>query len=72
MWTVVYIAHTSKKAESLKKILAGEGLLVTLRAASVGQDGQASPLEILVPESEAEEANEILNRALACWEGEHS
>lgn len=66
MWTVVYIASNVSTAEVLKKELIKEGILVDLRA--VGSfsltEGERS-VEILVPESEAEEAHQILNLVLA-------
>lgn len=65
MWTVVYIAPNRATAESLKKVLSGEGLLVMLRPAGSPQVGDMGAVEILVPESEAEEAHEILTGALS-------
>jgi hypothetical protein len=65
MWTVVYIASSRKLAESLKATLIDEGLLVTLRSAGSSQVGDTGAHEILVPESEAEEAHEIINKALS-------
>ena len=44
----------------LKGILNQEGVLVMLRALGVPHLGSSSSLEILMPPSEAEEANEIL------------
>ncbi|MEW6661462.1 MAG: glutamate decarboxylase [Bacillota bacterium] len=65
MWTVVYIAPNKSIAESLKRVLSNEGLLVMLRAAGSLSVGELGAFEILVPESEAEEAHEILSGALA-------
>lgn len=64
MWTVVYIAPNGVIAEQLKSILTNEGLLVMLRAIGVPHLGNSASVEILVPESEAEEANEIINNNL--------
>ena len=61
MWRVIYIAPGSHMAGRVKKLLAAEGLLVSERALGGGKEG---PIEILVPKSEAEEAHEILHRAL--------
>ncbi|MCL5676410.1 MAG: glutamate decarboxylase [Firmicutes bacterium] len=60
MWTVIYIAPNQRVAESLREVLLREGLLVQLRSGSVqtGEDG--GHVEVLVPESEAEEAHEVL------------
>lgn len=61
MWTVVYIASNRTAAEKLKKILDREGLLVRLRTVGIPHSGYESNIEVLVPESEAEEAHEILS-----------
>lgn len=61
MWKVVYIASNRPNAEMLKEILEKEGLLVMLRPVGVPHTGEAGNVEILVPESEAAEAYEILS-----------
>lgn len=65
MWTVVYIAPNRATAEMLKNYLDNEGLLVMLRSVGVPHLGDSGSVEILVPESEVEEANEILNTAIS-------
>lgn len=60
MWTVVYIAPNRTVAEQMKSILEMEGILVMLRAIGVPQLGDSGSVEIMVPQSEAEEAAEIL------------
>lgn len=61
MWTVVYISPNRIMAEQMKTILTNEGLLVMLRTLGVPHLGDSASVEILVPESEAEEAHEILS-----------
>lgn len=61
MWTVVYIAPTKAVADRIKDALSIEGLLVQLRAIGLPQAGENSSVEILVPESEVDEAMEIIN-----------
>ncbi|HWI55008.1 MAG TPA: glutamate decarboxylase [Desulfobacteria bacterium] len=61
MWTVVYIAPSKSAAETLQKVLSGEGLLVQLRNIGLPHVGDSSAVEILVPESEVDEAMEILS-----------
>jgi len=61
MWTVVYIAPNKSVADSLQKVLSNEGLLVMLRTIGLPHVGDSSAVEILVPESEVDEAMEILN-----------
>ncbi len=60
MWTVIYIAQNKKVADKYKEALASEGILVQLRQLSLSQDINTSAYEVMVPESEAEEAHEIL------------
>lgn len=60
MWTVIYIAPTKTIAERYQQALAEEGILVQLRAVGAAQQLNTTTTEILVPESEAEEAHEIL------------
>ncbi|WP_425802557.1 glutamate decarboxylase [Desulfitobacterium sp. Sab5] len=60
MWTVIYIATNKAMAEKYKKTLTDEGMLVQLRPIGSAHLGEHASVEILVPESEAEEAHEIL------------
>lgn len=60
MWTVVYIAPHMKEAEKIKVLLSGEGFLVKLKSIGLSQVNENGPVEVLVPESEAEEATEIM------------
>ncbi|HHT63811.1 MAG: putative signal transducing protein [Bacillota bacterium] len=64
MWTVVYIAPNRATAEMLKNYLTAEGLLVMLRSVGVPHLGDSGSVEILVPESEVEEAHEVLSEAI--------
>lgn len=59
MWTVIYIAPNKAVAEKYQNALATEGILVQLRPIGSQESADVS-VEILVPESEAEEANEVL------------
>lgn len=61
MWTVVYIAPSKSAAETLQRVLSSEGLLVQLRNIGLPQVGDSNAVEILVPESEVDEAMEILS-----------
>jgi len=60
MWIVVYIAPNQVTADQYKSLLEMEGILVMLRPAGAPQMGAAGPVEVLVAESEAREAAEIL------------
>jgi len=61
MWTVVYISSNKIIAEQIKELLTAEGLLVMIRPLGVPHLGDSGAFEVLVPELEATEANEILN-----------
>jgi len=61
VWTVVYIAPNKKEAERLEKLLTTEGFLVKLRVIGLPQANNNCSVEILVPESEVDEAMEIIN-----------
>jgi hypothetical protein len=59
MWTAIYIASNRAQAEKLKNLLCGEGILANMRPAGVGAQGDGM-YEILVLESEADEAHAII------------
>lgn len=61
MWTVVHIAPNRPEAELVKNMLEGEGLLVMLRPIGVPHMGDSANVEVMVPETEAEEACAILD-----------
>lgn len=61
MWTVVYIAPNKRQAERLQQALVQEGLLVKLRNIGLPNANENGSVEILVPESEVDEALEIIN-----------
>jgi menaquinone-dependent protoporphyrinogen IX oxidase len=60
MWTVIYIAQTSKIAERIKMKLTEEGFLVQIRTINLAKN----QFEILVPAGELEEVQEVLNSIL--------
>lgn len=60
MWTVIYIAPTSKIAERIKQKLSDEGFLVQVRPINLSNQ----QYEILVPEGELEDVQEVLNSIL--------
>lgn len=60
MWTVIYIAPSKSKAERMEQKLSEEGFLVKIRPSSLSKQ----QYEILVPEGELDEVQEILNSIL--------
>lgn len=61
MWTVVYIAPNRVIADMLKELLDNEGILTLLRPIGPPHLGVAASVEILVPDSEIEEATEVIS-----------
>jgi hypothetical protein len=64
MWTTAYIAQNRVIADQFKALLEMEGILVMLRPLGAPQLGASGPVEVLVEESSAGEAAEILS---ASW-----
>ncbi|MDD4601988.1 hypothetical protein SDC9_27476 [bioreactor metagenome] len=60
MWTVIYIAPNRTHAEMLKNMLDGEGILANIRPVGVVSMLGDGMYEILVLESEVDEAHAIL------------
>lgn len=60
MWTVIYIAQNKKMADKIEKLLTEEGMLVKVQSVSKKLQGEDGYYEVLVPEGEAEEAQNIL------------
>jgi hypothetical protein len=60
MWTVIYIAQSLKVAEQIKDKLVDEGFLAKIRNAHVAKQ----QYEIVVPESELDEVQEVLKEIL--------
>lgn len=61
MWTVIYIAPNRIIAEQMGNLLENEGLLVNLKPMGIPHLGDSGAVEVTVPESEAEEALNIIN-----------
>lgn len=59
MWTVVYIAANRGQAEEIKGMLCTEGVLANIRPAGIAILGDGL-YEVMVLESEADEAHAIL------------
>ncbi|MCX7570671.1 glutamate decarboxylase [Tumebacillus sp. DT12] len=60
MWTVIYIAPNAKTAERIEDRLAGEGFFVKVRQTNIAKQ----QYEILVPETELDEVQEVLKEIL--------
>ncbi|TYP56712.1 putative signal transducing protein [Thermosediminibacter litoriperuensis] len=59
MWTVVYMATDRENAEKVVNALQSEGVLVKMKEVMKSKK-RGCYIEILVPESEAEEAQKII------------
>ncbi len=60
MWKVIYIAPSAKIAERIKNKLSEEGFLVQVRPINLS----SQQYEIVVPEGELEDVQEVLNTIL--------
>jgi len=60
MWTVVYLAKNKRVADKISELMSREGVLVKLQPVSKNTGDEDSYFEILVLESEVEEAHNIL------------
>ncbi|MBQ9097593.1 MAG: hypothetical protein IJY55_04280 [Clostridia bacterium] len=58
MWTVVYISQNEDVAKEIKQLLEDSQILVMMR--SVGEEEEQKSFEILVPETEVEQAHTII------------
>ena len=58
MWTVVYISQNEDVAKEIKQLLENSQILVMMR--SVGEEEEQKSFEILVPETEVEQAHTII------------
>lgn len=64
MWRVVYIAPGREVADKVRSLLMTEGFLITVRSAGISEGLNNGVYEVLVPESEIEEAHETLSQLL--------
>lgn len=60
MWTVVYLAKNKRMADKISSLISQEGVLVKVQPVSKNTGDEDSYFEILVLESEVEEAHNIL------------
>jgi len=60
MWTVVFMAQSSEIAIKLQDILISEGILVKLKAICKNSENEDNYFEVLVPETEVEEAHGVI------------
>ena len=60
MWTVVYMAQSKEIANSMQDLLSNEGILVKLIPINKNRETNDDYYEVLVPESEVEEAHSVI------------
>lgn len=60
MWTVVYMAQSKEVANTMQDLLSKEGILVKLRPINKNRETSDDYYEVLVPESEVEEAHSVI------------
>lgn len=60
MWMVAYMAQTKEQAEKIKELLEKADILVKIRSVNQSDSDKIGCFEIMVPESELEEAHGII------------
>ncbi|MCX7715176.1 MAG: hypothetical protein N2171_05575 [Clostridia bacterium] len=61
MWTVIYMAQSKEIVEKLQALLESRGILVKVRPVNKKDiDDKDCCYEVLVPESEVEQAHDII------------
>lgn len=60
MWTVIYMAKSAEVSKTLKELLTREGLVVKVRAFEKAKHGTLGSYEVMVPESEVDDAHRII------------
>jgi len=60
MWKVIYIAHGAGAAQNLETLLRKSGFMCRVHVVGSRRSGVAGAYEIEVPESEADDAYEVL------------
>lgn len=60
MWMVVFVTQSAQTAEKIKELIMAEGLLVKVRAINGSSDSKYGCYEILVTESDLDEAHNII------------
>ena len=60
MWTVIYMLQSMEDAEKLKLLFEEANILVKIRPVTKAAEGEANAYEILIPETEKEEAHKII------------
>lgn len=60
MWMVAFVSQSLETAEKIKELIMAKGLLVKVRAINGSSEEKYGCYEILVPESELDEAHGII------------
>lgn len=60
MWMVAYMAQTKEQAEKIREFLEKADILVKIRSVNQSDNDKIGCFEIMVPESELEEAHGII------------
>ncbi|NLI60057.1 MAG: hypothetical protein GX375_01335 [Clostridiales bacterium] len=60
MWIVIYMAHNKAISEAIENLLREEDILFHMKPVYQNVTPEENCYEVLVPQSEAEEAHDIL------------
>lgn len=60
MWTVIYMVQSLEAAEELRQLLESAGIITKIRPVTKAAEGELNAYEILIPQTEKEEAHKII------------
>lgn len=63
MWTVIYMAQSREAADNLRILLEEAKILVKIRPVTKAAEGEANAFEILIPQTEKDEAHKVIIRS---------
>ncbi len=60
MWTVIYMGQNIADVDNIKALLEEAKILVKIRPVTKAAEGENNAYEILIPQTEKEEAHKII------------
>ncbi len=60
MWTVIYMGQIEEDVNNIKALLENANILVKVRPVTKAAEGENNAYEILIPQTEKEEAHKII------------
>lgn len=60
MWTVIYLGQSESDVNNIRALLESANILVKIRPVTKAAEGENNAYEILIPQTEKEEAHKII------------